>query len=190
MTRFSALSLLLLLGACHSRSTDSTSPTPAGSVATHAASRVTFAIIDSAGRRVGQVSAVETGAGVQLDVFVAGMPPGMHGMHLHDAGLCEAPAFTTAAGHLNPASRQHGHKNPLGAHQGDLPNLVIDPKGVGRARVLIAAVTLQPPAPSIAGPGTALVIHADPDDELTDPTGNSGVRIACGVITDLHSRYP
>ncbi len=180
--RPASLLILLPLAACQHQSAATAGPSPVGPVATQAAPLGAFAILDSAGRRIGQVSATETPSGVQLDVATSGLTPGNHGMHLHAAALCEPPAFTTATGHLNPTSKQHGSRNPLGAHLGDLPNLVVDQHGLGRASVLVAGVTLQPGTASIGAPGTALVIHAAPDDEVTDPTGNSGGRIGCAAI--------
>ena len=180
--RPTSLLVLLPLAACHNQPVDTASPAPVGRVATQAAPRDAFAIIDTAGRRIGQVSAIETQSGVQLEVAITGFTPGDHGMHLHAVARCEPPAFSTATGHLNPVSRQHGARNPLGAHLGDLPNLVVDQHGLGRASVIVTGVTLQPGATSIGAPGTALVIHAAPDDEVTDPTGNSGARIACAAI--------
>ncbi len=177
------LLVLLPLAACQHQSAATAGPAPVGRVATQAAPRGAFAILDSAGRRIGQVSAMEIQSGVQLEVATSGLAPGNHGMHLHAAALCEPPAFTTATGHLNPTSRQHGARNPLGAHLGDLPNLTVDQHGLGRASLLVPGVTLQRGTASIGAPGTALVIHAAPDDEVTDPTGNSGARIACAAIS-------
>jgi Cu-Zn family superoxide dismutase len=111
------------------------------------------------------------------------MPPGKHGIHVHAVGRCEAPEFKTAGAHFNPTDKQHGLQNPAGAHSGDLPNLVVDQEGRGKATFTAKGATLGEGKGSLLGPeGTALVIHADPDDEKTDPAGNSGARIACGVI--------
>ena len=96
--------------------------------------------------------------------------------HIHAVGTCEPPAFASAGGHFNPGNKKHGHKNPEGAHAGDLPNLTVGADGAGRLEATAAGVTLKDIA------GLALVVHADPDDEKTDPTGNSGARVACGVI--------
>jgi Cu-Zn family superoxide dismutase len=181
MTRLPAIVLLLPLVACHSTASDTTTPAPVGSLATHAAPRLTAALIDSGGRKVGQVSAMTMTSGVHFEIAVSGQAPGQHGMHLHAAAVCDPPAFTTATGHLNPASKQHGTRNPLGPHLGDLPNIVIDQQGTGRASVTVSGVTLNAD-PTI---GAALVIHAAPDDERTDPTGNAGARIACAVIPGL-----
>lgn len=109
---------------------------------------------------------------------VTGATPGEHGIHLHTTGKCEGPAFTTAGGHLNPDGKQHGLQNPQGAHQGDLPNIVVGADGKGHAT--FTAHTTE--AAIFDADGTALVVHAAPDDGKTDPSGNSGARILCGVI--------
>lgn len=145
--------------------------------------RAVFAIIDSNGSRAGQINAVQNPDGVLFQLLATGLAPGQHGVHLHTAPACEPPAFQSAGGHFNPGARQHGAKNPSGPHAGDLPNLVANDKGEARAQFLIPGVTLNPGPHSIGVPGTALVIHAKPDDEVTDPTGNSGARIACAIIS-------
>ncbi len=145
--------------------------------------RAVFAIIDSSGGRAGQVNAVQNPDGVLFQVLATGLAPGQHGLHLHVSPACEPPAFQSAGGHYNPGARQHGAKNPSGPHAGDLPNLVANEQGEARAQLLIPGVTLNPGPHSIGVPGTALVIHAKPDDEMTDPTGNSGARIGCAVIS-------
>lgn len=145
--------------------------------------RAVFAILDSSGGRAGQVNAVQNPDGVLFQILATGLTPGGHGLHLHSVAVCEPPAFQSAGGHLNPANRQHGAKNPSGAHAGDLPNLLANDRGEARAQLLIPGVTLNPGPHSIGVPGTALVIHAKPDDEVTDPTGNSGARIACAAIS-------
>ena len=145
--------------------------------------RAVFAIIDSAGTRAGQVNAVQNPDGVLLQVFATGLPPGPHGLHLHTAPACETPAFQSARMHFNPGGKQHGTRNPAGPHAGDLPNLIANDKGEARAQVEIPGVTLTPGEHSIGAPGSALVIHAMADDEMTDPTGASGARIGCAVIS-------
>lgn len=145
--------------------------------------RATFAIIDTSGGRIGQVTARQIPDSVLLQVLVHGLAPGRHGLHLHAQAVCQPPAFTTAGGHFNPDGKQHGSRNPAGAHLGDLPNLVVDPRGEGRAQLSIPGVTLSAGPRSIGIPGAALVIHSNPDDEVTDPTGNAGARIACAVIS-------
>jgi Cu-Zn family superoxide dismutase len=121
--------------------------------------------------------------GVRMSLNVRNLPPGEHGIHIHEAGKCEPPDFKTAAGHFNPAGKKHGMHNPEGAHAGDMDNLVVRPDGTARVRVILHGVTLGQEANSLLRPGgTSLVIHADKDDLKTDPTGNSGARIVCGVI--------
>jgi Cu-Zn family superoxide dismutase len=138
---------------------------------------------DASGRTVGTAVFTQQANGVRLAVQVQGLPPGQHGIHVHAVGRCDAPDFMTAGGHFNPASRQHGLENPQGPHAGDLQNLAVAANGNGSFNMVDTMVALGSGANSLFGSdGTALVIHADMDDERTDPAGNSGARIACGVI--------
>lgn len=134
------------------------------------------------GLPAGTAQLLETGGTVTLAVAVAGLPEGTKGIHLHTTGKCDAPEFTTAGGHLNPGGRQHGSDNPAGKHLGDLPNLVT---GTGGTGTLSAALGSRADVESALfdADGTAIVIHAGPDDYRTDPSGNSGARIACGVLS-------
>lgn len=118
-----------------------------------------------------------------LAVNVTGLSAGVRGAHLHMAGKCEGPGFASAGGHLNPAGHQHGIDNPAGSHLGDLPNLVVDGKGRGTLTAQIGASAGEAEAALFDADGTAIVVHAAPDDYKTDPSGNSGARIACGVLT-------
>jgi len=140
---------------------------------------------DKTGQQVGLATLTEGPSGVRIEVAGVGLPPGPKGIHIHAVGKCEPPEFTSAGAHFNPGGRKHGRLNPDGSHAGDLPNLVVTPLGAVGLDVTTTAVTLRAEgAGSLFGPaGTSLVIHAQPDDERTDPTGNSGGRIACGVIT-------
>ena len=113
---------------------------------------------------------------------VTGMPAGEHGAHLHTVGRCDAPDFTTAGGHLNPLGKKHGTHNPQGSHLGDLPNLVVAADGTGSLTIPLAGTAAELEASLFDGDGTAIVVHAGPDDYMTDPAGNSGGRIACGVF--------
>jgi superoxide dismutase, Cu-Zn family len=120
--------------------------------------------------------------GVEVRVQAAGLPHGQYGVHIHATGRCDAPGYESAGGHWNPAGRQHGKLNPQGHHLGDLDNLVVNADG-GRLEFAIAGATLHGgEAPIVDADGAAIVIHADPDDYRTDPSGNSGARIACGTL--------
>jgi Cu-Zn family superoxide dismutase len=138
------------------------------------------------GASVGTATFTQETAGVRLKAQVKGLTVGLHGIHIHAVGKCDSPDFMTAGGHFNPTMHQHGLENPQGAHAGDMPNLAIASDGSGTVDFLLKDVTLGTGTGSLFGPdGTALVIHADQDDEKTDPTGNSGARIACGVISRI-----
>jgi Cu-Zn family superoxide dismutase len=138
---------------------------------------------NSGGISVGHARLAETPAGVKMVFELSGLPPGRHGFHIHAAGSCEPPDFKSAGGHFNPHGKKHGTKNPQGMHAGDLSNLEVKPDGTASGELVLSNVTLGPGSASLLAPGgTALVIHADPDDEMTDPAGNAGARIACGVI--------
>ena len=113
----------------------------------------------------------------------AGFDPGTRGIHLHTTGKCDAPGFTSAGGHLNPQGHQHGTENPQGAHLGDLPNVTIGSSGGGTVSATLRSSRADALAALFDSDGTAIVVHAGPDDYRTDPSGNSGDRIACGVFS-------
>jgi Cu-Zn family superoxide dismutase len=139
---------------------------------------------DKAGKQVGSATFIQTPEGVRIALTGYRLPPGSHGVHIHAVGRCEPPEFTTAGAHFNPGNKQHGQANPAGPHAGDLPNLVVGASGEGGLDITTKAITLTPGPNSVVGDKTtSLVVHANADDGKTDPTGNSGGRIACGVIT-------
>jgi Cu-Zn family superoxide dismutase len=139
---------------------------------------------DKDGKQVGVATLIQTGEGVRIAVTGYRLPPGEHGVHVHEVGQCQPPAFASAGGHFNPAKRKHGLQNPEGPHAGDLPNLKVSAAGEGGIDYTTKLVTLSPgPSSLLGGNGTTIVIHSAADDGRTDPTGNTGDRIACGVIT-------
>jgi Cu-Zn family superoxide dismutase len=141
-------------------------------------------IQDGAGKNIGSAVLSERGGGVLMTVNVKGLPQGLHAVHVHAVGKCEGPAFTSAGGHFNPLNKKHGFKNPDGPHAGDLPDMYVNKDGVGRYEVLIENITLGPGQTSVFdADGSTIIVHATADDNITDPAGNSGDRIACGVIT-------
>jgi len=134
------------------------------------------------GKDVGVVAVREENGGVVLQVAARDMPPGTYGMHIHTTGKCEGPKFESAGPHWNPDEKQHGTQNPQGPHAGDLPNLQIGGAGSGGANFTLQAALRSGLAPMLDQDGAALMIHAKADDMKTDPSGNSGDRIACAVI--------
>jgi Cu-Zn family superoxide dismutase len=163
----------LSLAACSQREKVETGAPLAGGVRTVAMLRT------AAGQDVGRATATEVAGGLRFTIDAHDMPPGTHGAHVHMVGRCDAPDFTSAGGHWNPASAKHGTMNPQGPHMGDLPNLVIDRTGRGAIGATIPGATM---AGLLDSDGAAMLVHADADDLMTDPSGNSGARIACGVF--------
>jgi Cu-Zn family superoxide dismutase len=165
MRRLSIIaSSVLLLAAC--ATPDDLGPVEGPSVA----------LVSGAGASIGAVQAEPRAAGIYLRIAAEGLSPGEHGLHLHAVGRCDGPSFESAGAHWNPSGRQHGHLNPQGPHAGDLPNLTASANGRGAINFLITGGSLAD------ADGTSLVIHAQPDDYRTDPSGNSGGRIACAVV--------
>jgi Cu-Zn family superoxide dismutase len=140
-------------------------------------------IRNAAGAVVARATASETAGGIRLRVEALAMAPGAYGAHVHTIGRCDPPDFATAGPHWNPAARKHGKNNPEGMHMGDLPNLAVGADGHGSFQVTIPNGRLGGGGtPLLDADGAAVVIHASADDYRTDPSGNSGARIACGVL--------
>jgi Cu-Zn family superoxide dismutase len=140
---------------------------------------------DAAGKDVGTVDLVQTPHGVLLKLSLKGIPAGEHAFHVHAAGKCEPP-FTTAGGHFNPGSKKHGMEAAEGSHAGDMPNLHVPASGELIIEVANPAISLVKGQPNSVfdADGSAIVIHAKADDYKSDPAGNAGDRIACGVIVE------
>lgn len=137
----------------------------------------------ASGLPAGTAQFVSNGSQVSVVVAVVGFTPGQHGLHLHTTGKCEGPDFSSAGPHLNPGGHEHGAENPKGAHLGDLPNVNVGSKGTGTVTAAITGTPDEVMSALFDGDGTAIVVHAGPDDYKTDPSGNSGGREACGVLT-------
>jgi Cu-Zn family superoxide dismutase len=153
-------------------------------------SSATAIMYNTSGAPIGTAQIWQDKSGlVYVDIASISLPAGTHGIHFHAVGKCDTgttPAFSSAGGHYNPMGKQHGLQNPAGPHAGDNPNIDIPASGVGRVAFSTDRVSLTPGTASLFdADGTSLVIHAAADDQVTDPAGNSGARIACGVIRAL-----
>lgn len=168
---------LLLLGACATpaRQQPPAEPPPPAAAAAQ--------LRDGSGRAVAAASLEEVGDALRVRVESSGLAAGVYGIHIHAVGRCDPPGFETAGPHWNPSGREHGRDNPRGQHAGDLPNLLVGTDGRGSLEFTIPAAGFQSGARRLLdADGGALVLHARPDDYRTDPSGNSGARVACGVI--------
>jgi Cu-Zn family superoxide dismutase len=147
--------------------------------------------VDASGSAIGSLHLTQDARGVvHVNVQVQGLSTGLHGIHIHAVGSCVAPTFASAGGHYNPLAHQHGLENPNGPHAGDLPNLIVDETGHGRLQARTDRVTLTAgTATLLDGDGSAFIIHANRDDQVTDAgNGGSGARIACAVVVPDESR--
>jgi Cu-Zn family superoxide dismutase len=138
---------------------------------------------DKDGKEVGKVDFTDTPSGVLMRLDLTAVPPGEHALHLHTVGKCEPPDFKSAGSHFNPDETKHGLLSDEGPHAGDLPNIYVPESGKITIEVLAPLVSLSGERALLDDDGTAIVIHDGADDALTDPAGNAGVRIACGVVT-------
>lgn len=148
-----------------------------------AADQASAVLKDAQGAEVGKATFTTTPSGVMISLDLTALPAGEHAFHIHAVGKCEPPKFESAGPHFNPDTTKHGLMNPEGPHAGDMPNLHVPEGGKLQVEVLNPTVTLSAESALLDEDGSAIVVHAGADDYKTDPAGNAGDRIACGVIT-------
>lgn len=178
-----------LVGCAPGSDTDESNEIPAATenaidpapMAPAAGATATAHVRDSSGNELGTLTLVEEGAGIAVSGTLRGLPPGTHAIHIHAVGQC-APPFQSSGGHWNPTNRQHGTANAQGPHLGDLPNFTVLADGTADVRATTPGGSLQGMNALLDADGAAVVVHADADDNRTDPAGNAGARIACGVV--------
>ncbi|GGA82705.1 superoxide dismutase family protein [Ornithinibacillus halotolerans] len=143
-------------------------------------------MINTKGETVGEAKLEQTNKGVNIQLNASNLTPGVHGFHIHENGVCEAPSFESAGGHFNPTGAKHGFDHPEGPHAGDLPNIEVKQDGTVSTNVLAEMVTLEKGKDNslLKEGGTSLMIHSKADDYKSQPAGDSGERIACGVIAE------
>ena len=187
MTKLIGLALILTLGLVHAQDTGGAE---GGASPSETANLVATAeITDADGNVIGDANfttGVDDSSFVTVQIGLSegsGLAPGEHGVHIHEVGECSAPDFESAGGHYNPTGAQHGLLNPEGPHAGDLPNLMVSQNGTVDYVVTTALVTVDGERTLFDGDGSALMIHEGADDYITDSSGDSGGRVACGVIT-------
>lgn len=141
-------------------------------------------LVDAKGADRGRADFFREAGGLRVELVARGFAPGTYGMHVHALGACSPQDFSGAGPHWNPQNTQHGRENPMGAHRGDLPNLVVETDQIGRATVMIEGAALKGEGALLDADGASFIIHAGPDDMKSDPSGNSGARIACGIVQE------
>ncbi|WP_342432826.1 superoxide dismutase family protein [Neobacillus sp. FSL H8-0543] len=168
MKKFWSIILILLLTGCLEKNV----------------TKIEVEIFNAVGDSLGNVTLTEQASGVKAEVDLKGLSAGEHAIHIHDKGKCEAPEFKTAGNHFNPEDKEHGLLHPKGAHAGDLPNLIVEDDGSVKAELMVPAVTLKDGKTSLlTKEGTTIVVDEEKDDGMTQPSGDSGNRIACGEIS-------
>ena len=172
--------LTLALAACGAPDASDESAAEATPATAEAVEEATAALQTAEGQPAGTATVSQGPGSVRIVLSVEGLPPGEHGVHVHMTGACDAPTFESAGAHWNPAGQAHGLEDPPGQHAGDMPNLTVAEDGSGALEYHLIGGSF---ADLMDADGAAFVIHADPDDQMTDPSGNSGDRIACGVFS-------
>ncbi|OKL35714.1 superoxide dismutase family protein [Domibacillus mangrovi] len=184
------LLVVFLFAACGSGNDDGIETTgnseeAAGDVTVNEEETAMVEITNGEGQKVGTAELEQTDAGVLIRLEASGLEPGTHGFHIHETGKCEAPKFESAGGHFNPVDASHGVDHEKGPHAGDLPNIEVGEDGAAQTEVTADQVTLKQGEQNslLSEAGTALIIHAKADDNISQPAGDAGDRIACGVIS-------
>lgn len=186
---FAASLSVLALAACgepaSQEETSEVATVPEGEATSPASGETATAMLKTAdGKSVGEAKVMQTASGLDLVLDVNGMPPGNHGVHIHATGQCDAPDFKSAGGHWNPTNKSHGLKSDNGSHMGDFVNLEVAADGTGHLERPIENASLENgPNALLEADGAAFIVHEGQDDQMTDPSGDSGARLACGVFT-------
>ncbi|MGE4323822.1 MAG: superoxide dismutase family protein [Sphingobium sp.] len=178
-SRFFSFPAVMLIGGCVT-----TGMERAASNGAEEAPKAGATLLDANGEPQGSATLTEAAEGVHVVVKAGGLTPGLHAVHIHMTGVCTPPDFASAGGHWNPTGKQHGKDNPNGKHMGDMSNMLAGADGAGEIEYVAAGATIRgADIPLIDVDGAAIVIHAGADDEISDPAGNAGGRVVCGVVT-------
>lgn len=178
VSTFFLLPCLMLVGGCATASEQGVADEAVEAPTAHAT------LVGPDGSQQGTATLTEAADGLHVLVKAQGLTPGLHAVHIHMTGICTAPDFASAGGHWNPTGKQHGKDNPNGMHMGDMPNMLAGADGSGELEYVVADARISTGAiPLLDADGAAIVIHANADDNISDPAGNAGGRVMCGTVT-------